>query len=424
MPDSNILDTYSSGISMQNNFILPPLSTTDGFIDWMDELYKYNTNDPKDKNDASMKPININQNASSFNNDDTNIVSPLLWVPADRHPEIAPSEFTKWLESNGSNIRTTLRRKSSVLSQIHMPSDDEETTLEFDRHSSAQDTSRVLAGGNNGSLLRRSAFSARGRSRKLTSSRHGDHVQQQTAIKEPVRLYDRPVSMNEWIDLGSASILEDGSGILSRVHDAESHILPPLDHRQTPPLHKNTTLQRTIPIKDTTLSSSPIPERHRKSWFGGFFSDNKKHISLRREDEGLKKSSLVSLFSRTKSTVTNNHKHQHDNQPQQLLLSLDGPRLPIHVERAIYRLSHHKLANPRRPLHHQVAISNLMFWYLSVINTPSHQLQHHHQLKTIGNHKQSPIILSTSNTPSKFHAHFDDSPRKEEDDDLPLSYYK
>lgn len=43
-------------------------------------------------------------------------------------------------------------------------------------------------------------------------------------------------------------------------------------------------------------------------------------------------------------------------------------RLPIHVERAVYRLSHIKLANPRRPLYEQVLISNLMFWYLSIIN--------------------------------------------------------
>jgi hypothetical protein len=43
-------------------------------------------------------------------------------------------------------------------------------------------------------------------------------------------------------------------------------------------------------------------------------------------------------------------------------------RYPIHVERAIYRLSHIKLANPRRPLYEQVLISNLMFWYLGVIN--------------------------------------------------------
>lgn len=47
-------------------------------------------------------------------------------------------------------------------------------------------------------------------------------------------------------------------------------------------------------------------------------------------------------------------------------------RYPIHVERAIYRLSHIKLANPRRPLYEQVLISNLMFWYLGVINkTPA-----------------------------------------------------
>ncbi|KAI0831961.1 hypothetical protein BC628DRAFT_1310958 [Trametes gibbosa] len=50
-------------------------------------------------------------------------------------------------------------------------------------------------------------------------------------------------------------------------------------------------------------------------------------------------------------------------------------RYPIHVERAIYRLSHIKLANPRRPLYEQVLISNLMFWYLGVINKTQPQGQ-------------------------------------------------
>ncbi|OJT12410.1 Protein zds1 [Trametes pubescens] len=50
-------------------------------------------------------------------------------------------------------------------------------------------------------------------------------------------------------------------------------------------------------------------------------------------------------------------------------------RYPIHVERAIYRLSHIKLANPRRPLYEQVLISNLMFWYLGVINKTQAQGQ-------------------------------------------------
>jgi hypothetical protein len=50
-------------------------------------------------------------------------------------------------------------------------------------------------------------------------------------------------------------------------------------------------------------------------------------------------------------------------------------RYPIHVERAIYRLSHIKLANPRRALYEQVLISNLMFWYLGVINKTQTQQQ-------------------------------------------------
>ncbi|PWN50557.1 hypothetical protein IE53DRAFT_88776 [Violaceomyces palustris] len=50
-------------------------------------------------------------------------------------------------------------------------------------------------------------------------------------------------------------------------------------------------------------------------------------------------------------------------------------RYPIHIERAVYRLSHIKLANPRRPLYEQVLISNLMFWYLSIINRSQQQQQ-------------------------------------------------
>ncbi|KNE59052.1 hypothetical protein AMAG_03399, partial [Allomyces macrogynus ATCC 38327] len=41
-------------------------------------------------------------------------------------------------------------------------------------------------------------------------------------------------------------------------------------------------------------------------------------------------------------------------------------RYPIHIERAICRLAHQKLANPRRPLCHQVLISNMLVWYMSL----------------------------------------------------------
>jgi hypothetical protein len=93
-----------------------------------------------------------------------------------------------------------------------------------------------------------------------------------------------------------------------------------------------------------------------------------------------KPSTLSMLFSRngksttkTQATTAESNQsvtvHGHSGQPN----TIDKPkysnynRLPIHIERAIYRLSHVKLANPRRPLHEQVLISNMMFWYLGVI---------------------------------------------------------
>lgn len=50
-------------------------------------------------------------------------------------------------------------------------------------------------------------------------------------------------------------------------------------------------------------------------------------------------------------------------------------RFPLHIERAIYRLSHMKLMNPRRPLHQQVLLSNFMYAYLNLINYGYQQQQ-------------------------------------------------
>lgn len=92
-----------------------------------------------------------------------------------------------------------------------------------------------------------------------------------------------------------------------------------------------------------------------------------------------KRFTLSSLFSR-KSKSNNNQSNasyttnfdlfldEQKKAPKDFQLNrMHMTRLPLHVERAIYKLSHVKLANPRRPLHEQVLISNQMFWYLSVI---------------------------------------------------------
>lgn len=43
-------------------------------------------------------------------------------------------------------------------------------------------------------------------------------------------------------------------------------------------------------------------------------------------------------------------------------------RLTINVERAIYRLSHLKLGDPKRELRQQVVLSNFMYAYLNLVN--------------------------------------------------------
>jgi Activator of mitotic machinery Cdc14 phosphatase activation C-term len=89
---------------------------------------------------------------------------------------------------------------------------------------------------------------------------------------------------------------------------------------------------------------------------------------------GRKFGSLSSLFSRASvrpagsKTDTNSSKVASAHKVASKKVPPLPKRLPIHVERAIYRLSHQKLANPRRPLQHQVIISNFMFWYLSIVD--------------------------------------------------------
>ena len=108
-------------------------------------------------------------------------------------------------------------------------------------------------------------------------------------------------------------------------------------------------------------------EREKESgFFGSLFSSKKKQ-----DDSSSQASGYASSGRETAAALLGASKSSKglptSPSPQP---GLQGPyaRYPIHVERAIYRLSHIKLANPRRPLYEQVLISNLMFWYLGVIN--------------------------------------------------------
>lgn len=220
-------------------------------------------------------------------------------------------------------------------------------------------------------------------------------------------------------------------------HPQPQHQLAPTNEPQYPsrtpsPGASSVTLvevpQRSPESHHTTPTSSPPPPQDRKEKEkgkkGGFFGwGGEKGKKGSKEKEKEKDSSFLgSLFGGSKKKqeeytgtglgsgsgretaaallgASKSKSRAPSPTPQ-----AGGPyaRYPIHVERAIYRLSHIKLANPRRPLYEQVLISNLMFWYLGVINNKGQtngagqnqnqpkesQQQHQQQQQETGQHPQ------------------------------------
>lgn len=134
---------------------------------------------------------------------------------------------------------------------------------------------------------------------------------------------------------------------------------------KAPEISEELPTEALSPSPPTTRSPSPIPSESIMSASGRKFG------------------SLSSLFSRGSVRPAGS---KVENSPKATtkvtLAKKTSPlpkRLPIHVERAVYRLSHIKLANPRRPLQHQVLISNFMFWYLSIVDAGNHHAGHPQQ---------------------------------------------
>ncbi|CAO3611991.1 unnamed protein product [Cunninghamella blakesleeana] len=184
---------------------------------------------------------------------------------------------------------------------------------------------------------------------------------------------------------------------------------PPIQKRQSPPLSSS---------KTSSLSSSSSSTAKKSSWsWSALWSDDKKPkneqmlppstlslgiTEMKEEDDNnaplpeplttststpttntnKQKSKFSSFFSRkssssqSKSTLKGNDMDSTVTMmpPKDFQLNkINQQRLPLHIERTVYRLSHVKLANPRRPLRDQVIISNFMFWYLSIISQQQHQ---------------------------------------------------
>ncbi|RUS24277.1 hypothetical protein BC938DRAFT_473849 [Jimgerdemannia flammicorona] len=143
----------------------------------------------------------------------------------------------------------------------------------------------------------------------------------------------------------------DVAGSLTIKADTQPSTLKPVSKDFVPP---------KSPKDSETASGMSVDTPSGKKSFGlsSLFSRSSKVPATSRPspDSAVANTSTIATTASPETAMAKKPKYSNYN------------RLPIHVERAIYRLSHIKLANPRRPLHHQVLISNLMFWYLSVIN--------------------------------------------------------
>ncbi|KZT59828.1 hypothetical protein CALCODRAFT_507203 [Calocera cornea HHB12733] len=121
----------------------------------------------------------------------------------------------------------------------------------------------------------------------------------------------------------------------------------------------------------SSSSSTAEKEKEKEGFFGALFGGGKKkneepHSGGLFSGGGAGQAAAQKLLGASKSGKD----MLRPNSPNPQGLN-NFSRYPIHVERAVYRLSHIKLASPRRPLYEQVLISNLMFWYLGIINRPA-----------------------------------------------------
>ncbi|KAI0386556.1 hypothetical protein F5Y04DRAFT_268487 [Hypomontagnella monticulosa] len=126
----------------------------------------------------------------------------------------------------------------------------------------------------------------------------------------------------------------------------------------------------------------------RDSIDGKLEEERKKESSRKSGDQKKEKDGLFASFfgssKRKSDRDSGSKKHQAQRslspepapyRPQRPDVDYHWTRFPILEERAIYRMAHIKLANPRRALYSQVLLSNFMYSYLAKVQAMHPQLQ-------------------------------------------------
>lgn len=221
----------------------------------------------------------------------------------------------------------------------------------------------------------------------------GERVREpEDELKTPVAAaYEQPHEQQFELPPGMAPPLR-ASSVPSMSQNRTNGPVPPALAIERPPLSR--TDSNTSSVSSSSSVAAPPAKAHKEKKSGLF--GKKHHKDKDKDKEKHKKEKdgfLGSLFgSKKKTEDTSSSVANFATQGPAAAAALLGTsksakslhagsgtssptspgfsnfaRYPIHVERAVYRLSHIKLANARRPLIEQVLISNLMFWYLGVI---------------------------------------------------------
>lgn len=125
----------------------------------------------------------------------------------------------------------------------------------------------------------------------------------------------------------------------------------------------------------------------RDSYDGKLEEERRKESSRKSSEHKKEKDGLFASFfgSKKRGDRDSSHKKSHSQRavspepapyrPLQPDVDYHWTRFPILEERAIYRMAHIKLANPRRALYSQVLLSNFMYAYLAKVQAMHPQIQ-------------------------------------------------
>ncbi|GKU19197.1 unnamed protein product [Fusarium langsethiae] len=138
-------------------------------------------------------------------------------------------------------------------------------------------------------------------------------------------------------------------------------------------IEKNAPKGRESLVLDRDNVESKLQEERKK--------ESHRKSDSKRDKDGSIFSSIFGGSKKKEEKERNSKKTQHLKVPEEPVFKPLVPdvdyhwsRFPLLEERAIYRMAHIKLANPRRPLHSQVLLSNFMYSYLAIVQAMHPQM--------------------------------------------------